>query len=286
MSDQKHELPLLAPLTTLQFSPEAAQRYYILNKLPVPKSLSYEKQLADIERVTPKGRKFLEDTQEYYEGLRADKGGHRRRKTQFDLPELAKKNAFALAGILGVMAESYRLPLPLDIPVTDKIYEGLINALGLKKNDNPYSLDIILQKWINLSPAHHLSWADKIDEIVAYLALKNGIELFALDPTDGPVDGEEKQFLKRLKAKAYSIRKTYSEPLKKVTKPPSYVLQSLLFRLSDYLRTLTGTREGAGTLIAAIIKKAPYSKYYHDYKDLNVDYIRKLLATTHKNPFL
>jgi len=75
MSDQKYELPLLAPLTTLQFSPGAARHYYILNNLQIPKSLSYEKQLADIERVTPEGRKFLEDVQECYEALRADKGG-------------------------------------------------------------------------------------------------------------------------------------------------------------------------------------------------------------------
>ena len=86
----KHDLPLLTPLTTLQFGPDAAKRHYIFNRLPIPTALSYEKQLEDIERVTPKGRKYLEDIQQFYEESFSGRFDSKR-NTKFDLPFLAKK---------------------------------------------------------------------------------------------------------------------------------------------------------------------------------------------------
>jgi len=45
----------------LRFGQDALQQYYIDNNVPLPQSLSYEQHMADIERVEPEGKRFLED---------------------------------------------------------------------------------------------------------------------------------------------------------------------------------------------------------------------------------
>jgi|GEM_PF-5518548 len=280
----KHDLPLLAPLTTLNFGHGAAQRYYHFRGLPLPHSLSYEQQLDDIERVSPRARKYIEDIQRYHERLTIKRSGI---KTKFDLPSLANKDPFALAGILEIMAEPYCLPLSLNVPVSDKTFTGLNKALGLKNTDNPYSLDILLTKWANRPSHWHLSQADRLEELAAYLAVEKGMEKFVLGQTDSKASSEKFSAARCLLNEAHRIRQAYSHSIKPITNPPSFVLSIVLTRLKEYLLAVSKNKKFPTTsLITAIVKAAPYSRSYKQYGYLEGETIRKLLSPSGKSLFL